>query len=161
MSIDLPAGITHARLPEDVGIVRTLFSEYMASLGIDLGFQNAEAELAGLPGKYAPPSGAILIARDMAGHPLGCAALRPLGPPGECEMKRLYVRPEGRGRDLGRHLATAIIAQARRANYSLLRLDTLASMRAAQALYASLGFRETAAYYDSPLAGTRYLALDL
>jgi len=161
MSIRPPATIAPARLPEDIEIVRALFSEYMASLAIDLSFQDAEKELADLPGKYAPPRGGILLARDAAANPLGCVALRPLGRSGECEMKRLYVRPEGRGQDLGRRLALAIIAHAKSANYALIRLDTLASMRAAQALYLSLGFHQTAPYYDNPLAGTLYLALDL
>ncbi|MEO8667843.1 MAG: GNAT family N-acetyltransferase [Bauldia sp.] len=157
----MTATIAPARFPDDVEIVSGLFREYMDGLGIDLAFQAVDAELAGLPGKYGPPRGTVLLAREGAGHPVGCIALRPLGHPGACEMKRLYVRPEARGQNLGRRLAEAIIAEARGRGYSRMLLDTLAAMQAAQALYESLGFAETAAYYENPLPGTRYLALDL
>jgi len=135
--------------------------EYIKALGVDLSFQDVDAEFAELPGKYAPPAGIILIARDHEGYPVGCGALRPLAEPGTCEMKRLYVRPQARGQDLGRRLAEAIIDYSRRANYARLLLDTLASMHAAQKLYASLGFRATAPYNSNPLPGTLYLGLDL
>ena len=161
MSATSKIEIAPARIPEDVETVRSLFRDYVASLGIDLGFQDVEAELAGLPGKYAPPRGAILIARAAGGDAVGCVALRPLPEPGACEMKRLYVKPSARGLDLGRRLALAVIAAAREAGYDLLRLDTLAGMGAAQGLYATLGFEPTAAYYDNPVPGTRYLALNL
>ena len=153
--------IAAARFPDDDATVRALFREYVDSLGVDLSFQDVEAEFAALPGKYAPPGGMILIARDAEGEAVGCAALRPLPQAGACEMKRLYVRPAGRGQNLGRRLAETIIAQARDAHYTRMLLDTLAPMRAAQALYASLGFTPTAPYYDNPLPGARYLALDL
>jgi GNAT superfamily N-acetyltransferase len=153
--------IAEFRLPDDIQDVKRLFREYIAALGIDLSFQNFAEELDGLPGKYAPPDGQILIARDEAGCPVGCVAMRPLAEIGVCEMKRLYVRPEARGCDLGRRLAEAIIKRARDAGYSRMRLDTLSSMTAAQKLYASLGFQATNAYYDSPIPGTLYLALDL
>lgn len=146
---------------EDLAAVRGLFLDYVASLGIDLAFQGIEEELAGLPGKYAAPGGAILLARAADGQAVGCIALRPLPVPGECEMKRLYVRPVARGQDLGRRLALAVIGQARAAGYRRIRLDTLATMQAAQGLYAALGFRDTEAYYENPLAGTRYMALAL
>ena len=141
--------------------IRRLFRDYAHALGVDLSFQNFGAELDGLPGKYAPPGGQILIARDEAGRAVGCVAMRPLAEPATCEMKRLYVRPEARGCDLGRRLAAAIITCAKDAGYARLRLDTLGSMTAARALYASLGFQATDAYYDSPIPGTLYLALDL
>jgi ribosomal protein S18 acetylase RimI-like enzyme len=153
--------IVSARFPDDVETVRALFREYTDGLGIDLSFQDIAAELSGLPGKYAPPQGVVLLARDGAGEAVGCIALRPLAEPGACEMKRLYVRPAARGHDLGRRLAEAVIAHARAAGYSRMLLDTLATMARAQALYAALGFRETGAYYDNPLPGTRYLVLDL
>ncbi|MBB6252733.1 GNAT family N-acetyltransferase [Nitrospirillum iridis] len=156
-----PLRIVPFRPVQDVPVVRALFMEYLASLGIDLSFQDVAAELAGLPGKYAPPAGALLLAWGEGERALGCVALRPLGDSGDGEMKRLYVRPAARGRDLGRQLAVAVIDQARAAGYRRLLLDTLAPMRAAQRLYASLGFQPTAPYYDNPLPGTRYMALDL
>lgn len=153
--------IRAARQPDDFDAARQLFAEYAQSLDIDLAFQGFAVELAELPGKYAPPHGALLLARNTAGTTLGCAAMRPLETPADCEMKRLFVRPQARGMDLGRKLATAIIACAREAGYSRIMLDTLASMTAAHQLYASLGFREILPYYDNPLSGVRYLALEL
>ena len=149
------------RQPVDIPEVKRLFAEYAAALGIDLSFQDFAAELNSLPGKYASPEGQILIARDEAGVAVGCVAMRPLAEPGACEMKRLYVHPEARGCNLGRRLAEAIIECAKNAGYGTMRLDTLNSMNAARALYASLGFQLTDAYYDSPIAGTLYLALKL
>lgn len=140
--------------------MRDLFREYIDSLRTDLTFQDVDRELADLPGKYAPPHGTVLLAWD-AERAVGCIALRPLAADGTCEMKRLYVRPEARGRDLGRQLAVALIAHGRTTGYRRMVLDTLAPMSAAQALYATLGFRPTAPYYDNPLPGTQYLALDL
>ena len=133
---------------------------YAASLGIDLGFQGFEDELASLPGKYAPPTGALLLARS-AGKALGCVALRQLDADGRCEMKRLYVTPGGRGLGLGRRLAEAVIAEAQHLGYREMCLDTLRSMQRAIALYRSLGFVETGAYYATPIAGTAFLRLDL
>ena len=153
--------VAEARRDEDIRDVRQLFRDYAAALGVDLSFQDFAAELDGLPGKYAPPSGQILIGRDQAGHPVGCVAVRPLDEAGACEMKRLFVRPEARGCDLGRRLAEAIIDYARNVGYARMRLDTLGSMTAAQSLYASLGFRETDPYYRSVIPGTVYLALEL
>jgi len=155
------SGIEPARFPEDAAVIAGLFAEYIASLGIDLSFQDVDAELASLPGKYAPPQGTILIARDGASNPIGCVALRPLPEHGACEMKRLYIRPGARGQNLGRRLAEAVILHARNAQYKRIFLDTLAPMKAAQGLYASLGFRPTQPYYNNPLPGTQFLMLDL
>jgi ribosomal protein S18 acetylase RimI-like enzyme len=161
MSATSTIDIAAARLPDEIAIVRELFLEYMDSLGIDLSFQDVAAELAQLPGKYAPPWGAILIARDAAGSVQGCVALRPWSEPGTCEIKRLYVRPGARGQALGRRLAEAVIATAARAGYVRGLLDTLASMKAARQLYVALGFHPVAPYYDNPLPDTLYMALEL
>ena len=139
----------------DFTIVRDLLLEYSASLGVDLGFQDFEHELATLETYYE----VILIARD-GDDVAGCIALRRIDA-GTCEMKRLYVRPAFRGRDLGRALAVAIIAEARSRGYARMRLDTLPMMRSAMALYESLGFRDIAPYRFNPIAGSRYMELEL
>lgn len=129
-----------------------LLREYEAGIGTSLCFQNFDAELAGLPGDYAPPDGLMLLARQ-AGTPelLGCVAVRAVpGTPGLCEMKRLFVRPAGRGCGLGRMLALAAMAEAGRLGYSRICLDTLPSMTAAQALYRALGFRHTGVANSEP-----------
>lgn len=153
--------ITPASLPTDLPAITSLFRAYAASLPIDLGYQGFDGELAALPGKYAPPTGALLIARDASGEALGCVAMRPLDDLGVCEMKRLYVAPAGRGQGLGRALAYAIIEAARAAGLREMRLDTLATMHEAQALYRALGFAEIAAYYDTPIENTVFMALKL
>ena len=151
--------IVEARGADDLAACRELFREYQRGLGIDLAYQGFEEELATLPGKYAPPRGRLLIARD-GDALLGCAALRPLGA-ADCEMKRLYVRPVARGTGLGRALAGRLIAIARGQGYARMRLDTLVTMEAAQRMYERLGFRDTAPYYETPVAGTRFMALEL
>lgn len=152
--------IAVASLPTDLPALTSLFRAYAASLTIDLGYQGFDGELASLPGKYAPPQGALLIARDASGEAIGCVAMRPLED-GVCEMKRLYVAPAGRGSGLGKQLALAIIEAARAAGYREIRLDTLASMTSAQALYRSLGFIEIAPYYDTPIEGAVFMSLRL
>ena len=126
-------------------------------------FQNFERELLELPGKYAPPAGRLLLAYDFADgrkRLAGCGALRPIETT-VCEMKRLYVRPEFRGRGLGRTLAESLIAAAREIEYSAMRLDTLPSMQEAHKLYHQLGFQEIAAYVQNPVPGSFFLELDL
>jgi len=162
MSDQPPVQISPATSPEEISTIRDLFLEYSATLNLDLTFQSFTQELAALPGAYSAPSGALLLARTHDGSALGCAALRPIrGEQGSCEMKRLYLRPAARGRALGRRLAVDVIDLARRAGYVRIRLDTLPSMTSARRLYAELGFVVTEAYYDTPLVGTVFMALDL
>jgi GNAT superfamily N-acetyltransferase len=149
--------IAPASSADDLAAVIALFRAYAASLDVDLAYQGFEAELAGLPGKYAPPGGALLLARDAGGIPVGCVGLRPIQPEGCCEMKRLYVAPEGRGTGLGRLLVEALVREAERLGYGEMRLDTLPSMADAMALYGKLGFVPMAPYYDTPVAGTLFM----
>ncbi len=154
------ATIIGAHEREHLVPVRELFNEYATSLPFSLCFQGFENELATLPGRYAPPSGRLLLAvRD--GAPIGCVALREIGPGPICEMKRLYVRPAARGTGLGRVLAERIIAEARSAGYERMRLDTSDDMLAAQSLYRSLGFRLIDRYNDDPVPGTVWMELTL
>lgn len=143
--------------------VREIFREYASTLSVDLDFQDFDAELAGLPGDYAPPRGALLLAR-VEGVWAGCCALRPMDSsdyPNAAEMKRLYVRKPFRGFGLGRQLTEAILDEARRAGYSTVLLDTLDEMEAARALYEDLGFEEIPPYYHNPHAGAHYLKVEL
>ncbi|MGI4814835.1 MAG: GNAT family N-acetyltransferase [Janthinobacterium lividum] len=156
---DSPIHIVTALFPEHLEAVREIFVEYGESLGIDLGFQNFDAELATLPGKYAAPEGHILLAmRD--GQAVGCVALRPLAGT-TCEMKRLYVRPAGRGQQLGKTLAQTICRVAQEAGYSRIVLDTLASMHAALHVYKTLGFEVIEPYVFNPLPDATFLGRDL
>lgn len=145
----------------DLDDVRRLFREYEAAIGVDLCFQGFEAELAGLPGAYASPRGALFIARQ-DGEAIGCIGFRPFKNDADrCEMKRLYVRPDRQRGGVGRQLVNRVLDAARAAGYRAIRLDTLRTMTAARQLYRLLGFREIPAYYPNPLPGVVYLELDL
>lgn len=149
--------------PEQLQATRLIFGEYAEQLGIDLQFQNFDAELADLPGDYAAPQGSLLLAL-VDGEIAGCCAMRPLSSvdyPNACEMKRLYVRKAFRRFGLGRQLAEAILDAARIAGYSHLLLDTLSDMESARALYEDLGFEDIPPYYHNPIAGAHYLKVDL
>jgi ribosomal protein S18 acetylase RimI-like enzyme len=169
--------------PHELEAARAIFRDYAASLGVDLGFQNFDEELVNLPGEYAEPRGALLLAlvdtsdtavpidtpplqRAQGGsaHVAGCCALRPLDTadyPNAAEMKRLYVRPAFRGVGLGRQLAEAVLDAARGAGYACVLLDTLDDMESARALYEDLGFVEVPPYYHNPIAGSHYLKVEL
>lgn len=152
-----------AQFPDDLQTVRDLFLDYQAELGIDLCFQGFEAELAGLPGAYAPPAGSLLLAW-VDGEPAGCCALRPLPNADHlnaCEMKRLFVRRAFRGFGLGRLLVERILSDGQLAGYTTMLLDTLSDMETARALYQEAGFVEVAPYYHNPIAGAHYLKVDL
>ena len=154
-----PVELSQAEGPALVAIARELFREYALAIGTDLEYQGFSSELASLPAPYAPPAGALLIAR-VDGLVAGCVALRPLdGRNGE--MKRLYVRPAYRGTGLGRIFVEAVIRAAPAAGHRELRLDTLSTMTAAQALYLKLGFVEIHPYNDKHLPGTRFYSLAL
>ena len=151
--------IVEALTDRQLELIGELFREYESQLGVDLCFQDFQEELAELPGKYAPPRGRLLLALD-GDVPAGCLALRPITDD-ICEMKRLFVRQQYRGRGLGRALATEIIGQARTIGYHRMRLDTLRSLREAMRLYESLGFEESRPYYQNPLPDTVYWELEL
>ncbi|KAI7086245.1 hypothetical protein KC356_g5211 [Hortaea werneckii] len=164
--------ISATETQEDLKAVLELFKAYALALGIDLSFQDFASEVASLPGKYAYPTGCLLLARNREGRGVGCVGLRPLpvdkddgGIAGAgsscCEMKRLYVDPSQRGSGLGKMLAEAVIREARRMGYQRMRLDTLPSMQSARALYKALGFREIEPYYLTPIDGTIFMELKL
>lgn len=156
--------ILPAATPEHYEIARTLFREYQAAIDTDLCFQSFEQELAGLPGKYAPPQGILLLAwmeNSEGATPAGVIAMRPLGD-NVCEMKRLYVRPIARGHNLGRRLIEQLIEIARTAGYRKIRLDTLAGkMDRAIALYREFGFYEIEPYFGSPLENELFMEVEL
>ena len=162
----MPQPVLRLQVPDSPALIdatRALFGEYAQAMGIDLCFQNFDAELAGLPGDYASPQGALLLA--FVGDELaGCGGFRPL-PDSDyanaCEMKRLFVRGAFRGHGLGRLLAQTLIDQASQAGYSAMLLDTLDEMESARGLYESLGFVEVPPYYYNPLPGAHYLKVDL
>ena len=177
------AAIRHAATARDIELARSLFLEYAQWLKVDLCFQGFEQELAALPGAYAPPHGRLLL----AGAPheaFACIALRPLENESGCgcgnvtrtpepchaseegrgstgEVKRLYVQPGHRGEGWAKRLAQMVLDEARVIGYRELKLDTLAWMSPARALYANLGFRECAPYYRNPLPGVVYMSLAL
>ena len=150
--------IRPVRTDDDLAAVVALFEGYVASLTVDLGYQDFSGELAGLPGKYAPPKGELLLARDAAGRPLGCVGLRALSD-GCCEMKRLYLLPTARGLGLGKAMTEAVIEIARALGYDELKLDTLPSMTTAMQLYDALGFERTGPYYAPTPDGTVFMRL--
>jgi ribosomal protein S18 acetylase RimI-like enzyme len=147
--------------PSDLEDVKRLFRAYVDWLAIDLSYQGFEEELAGLPGKYAPPSGALLLAKSEHGETLGCVALRPFDDTGSCEMKRLYVLPEARGLGVGAVLVDHIISCAQSAGYTDMKLDTLPTMTGAIKLYKQAGFEEIPAYYDTPIKETVFFQCSL
>ena len=158
-----PIELAVASGPEQIDAARALFREYAEQLGVDLCFQDFEAELAGLPGDYAEPRGTLLLAL-VDGELAGCCALRPIDDvdhTNAAEMKRLYVRKAFRGFGLGRHLAEAALDAGARMGYACVLLDTLDDMESARALYEDLGFEEIPPYYHNPLPGAHYLKVDL
>jgi len=158
IDLNFPVNIVQAQTPEHIDRTRELFEEYVVWLGINLCFQNFERELAELPGEYVPPAGRLFLAFD-GDQVSGCVALRGLGE-GACEMKRLYVRPDFRGKGLGRELTQAVVSAARQIGYERMRLDTLpGKMDTAIVMYRSLGFREIEAYYHNPVAGATFMEL--
>jgi GNAT superfamily N-acetyltransferase len=160
--------ILQATSPAQIAQARELFLEYASSLGFSLCFQNFDAELAGLPGDYAPPTGRLLLA-EYDGQFAGCGALHQLESnlepnlkPDICEMKRLYLRPQFRGKGIGRKIAERLIAEARAIGYKRMRLDTVGPvMKDAVAMYRKLGFNEIAPYRENPMPGTLYMELAL
>ena len=151
--------VTQAQSADDIGIVRSLIQEYQQRLGVDLSFQGFEAELAALPGSYAPPNGRLLLAWHEQ-TPVGCVGLQRVDS-SRAEMKRLYVPPSARGLGVGRKLVEQLLSEAQAMGYSEVVLDTLPTMMEAQRLYRQFGFRDIEPYRANPIAGTRYLAKTL
>ena len=152
--------LKQAKSEEDIQLARRLFKEYEAAIGVSLCFQNFDQEVAGLPGNYAPPSGRLFLAY-LGAQPAGCIALRKQTD-SICEMKRLFLRPEARGKHVGRKLVETIIDEARAIGYKRMRLDTMIGrMDAAIALYRTVGFEEIPPYYETPIGSTLFLELKL
>lgn len=151
--------LIHATEDDEYEQARELFLEYVDSLGFDLSFQNISIELQNIPGEYAPPDGCILLALDNE-QPAGCVALRKIDEQ-VCEMKRLYVKPEWKGRGVGKKLALSIIDEAKIRGYSFIRLDTLPTMEQAIQLYRSLEFYPIEPYRFNPIEGTLYMEKQL
>ncbi|MEA1948482.1 MAG: GNAT family N-acetyltransferase [Thermodesulfobacteriota bacterium] len=157
--VDVMVKIISAKTTTHIDTVRRLFKEYENFLDVDLCFQDFKKELIGLPGKYAPPQGALLLAlvdEEIAGCVAVCRFKTNI-----CEMKRLYVRPLFRGKKIGRMLAEEIISTAKMRGYATMLLDTLTHLKEAMALYQSLGFKKREPYYHNPLPGVIYWELDL
>lgn len=152
--------VVRVRTEEDLEATIYLFHEYIQWLDLDLAFQGLDVEMSSMPGKYAPPRGELLLAKDISCGALGCVAIRPLSEQ-VCEMKRLYVVNAAKGLGIGRRLVTAVIKIAFDIGYQEIRLDTLPRMTAALAIYRSCGFVEIPAYYNTPLPDTHFLSLDL
>jgi ribosomal protein S18 acetylase RimI-like enzyme len=163
--------IAQAQSEADLAAIAALFTAYTTWLNIDLTFQDFTTELASLPGKYSPPTGALLLARRTSdSEPLGCIALRPLPSSTEqdstellktCELKRLYVAPSARGLGVGRALVKECLRIAREAGYREAKLDTLPHMRSAIRTYEAFGFLECERYYETPLGETRFMRVEL
>jgi putative acetyltransferase len=151
--------ISQALTAAELDTARLLLQEYQADIRVDLCFQGFAAELADLPGAYAPPAGRLLLATH-GGELVGCIALQAVDA-GRCEMKRLYVRPAARALGVGRALVLRILDEARGIGYSQIVLDTLPTMTNAQRLYRQLGFQDVASYRPTHVAGTRYLGKSL
>lgn len=151
--------LRRARLPDDEAAVLAIWREYIASVTVSLAFQDNETDFANLSAHYGPPTGAVILA-EREGSVVGCVAMRALSQP-VCEMKRLYVRPEGRGHDLGRQLIDSICAEARRAGYAEMRLDVLPEFVRARALYDDAGFQPANPHTFNPVPGTAFLGLRL
>ncbi|MGA8180537.1 MAG: GNAT family N-acetyltransferase [Desulfobacterales bacterium] len=151
--------IVEANTKEFVEQAKALIREYAESLEFDLGFQDFDKEMEIFPEHYASPRGCLFIAMD-ENHPVGCVALRDLGD-GICEMKRLYVKPNYRGKNIGRLLAETVIQAAGKLDYDRMRLDTIPSMKQANVLYKALGFRKIAPYRYNPFEDAAFFELNL
>ncbi len=151
--------LIEANTREHVKMAREIFLRYAQSLDFDLSFQDFTAELAGLPGAYGPPTGCLLLALEK-GEAAGCVAFRKIGD-GVCEMKRLFIDPQQRGKGIGRILTHAVIQKAKRLGYKRMRLDTVPSMTPAINLYRSLGFEEIPPYCHNPVSGAKFFELQL
>ena len=153
------AMLLQADFEKHLPLIREIFEEYARSLGFDLHFQEFQKEVAELPGDYGPPEGRLILAME-DDKIAGCVALRKLEE-GVCEMKRLYVRPDYRGKGIGKELAKTIIEEARKIGYQRMRLDTVPFMTEAIALYQSFGFEEIEPYRYNPIEGAKFMELSL